>query len=241
MSPESNEAFFREVDEEMRREQFASFGRRYGVWVAIAIVVVIAAVGGWLYWMHAKNAKASEAGIQYNAAIDALGKENVDAAGKQLQPLTASKIDGYRAMSRFVQADVLLRNDDAKGAAKKFAEIANDDALPQPYRDLAIIRQTLVQYDDMKPQDVIQRLRPLAMKESPWFGSAGEMVAIAYMRSGRRDLASKMYSDLAASDDIPDSVRQRAVQMAGALGTDTDKAAGNGKTGDKNAKDTKAG
>ena len=241
LSPESNEAFYREVDEEMRREQLAGFGKRYGLWVVIAIVVVILAVGGWLFWMHSKNEKAAEAGVQYNAAITALGNGNVDDATKKFQPLANSDIDGYRAMARFAEADILLQKNDLKGAAAKFESIANDEGVSQEYRDLAVVRQTLAQYDSLKPEDVIQRLRPLAMKESPWFGSAGEMVGIAYLRSGRRDLAEKMFSDLAASNDIPDSLRQRAVQMAGALGSETKQPADSGKAADKNAKDTKAG
>ncbi|GGO97456.1 tetratricopeptide repeat protein [Stakelama pacifica] len=241
LSPESNEAFFREVDEEMRREQFASFGKRYGLWIVVAVVVVIAAVAGTMYWVHAKHVRAEKAGIEYNAAIEALGNNNVDAASKQLQPLTTSKIDGYRALSRFVEADLLLQKDDLKGAAAKFEAIANDDDVSQPYRDLAVVRQTLAQYDSLKPEQVIQRLRPFAMKESPWFGSAGEMVAIAYLRSGRRDLAKKMFSDLAAADTIPDSIRQRAVQMAGALDGAGTKPAAKGGADEKNAKDQKAG
>ncbi len=241
LSPESNEAFYREVDEEMRREQLAGFGKRYGLWVVIAIVVVILAVGGWLFWMHSKNEKAAAAGVEYNAAVTALGNGNVDDATKKLQPLANLNIDGYRAMARFAEADILLQKNDLKGAAAKFESIANDEGVSQEYRDLAVVRQTLAQFDTMKPEDVIQRLRPLAMKESPWFGTAGEMVGIAYLRSGRRDLAEKMFSDLAASNDIPDSVRQRAVQMAGALGSETQQPADSGKAADKNAKDTKAG
>jgi hypothetical protein len=54
-----------------------------------------------------------------------------------------------------------------------------------------------------------------------YFGSAGELVAIAYLDSGRKDLAGRLFGQLAQSDAVPDSIRQRAVQMAGTMGVDT--------------------
>ena len=38
LTPQNNEAFIREVDEELRREQMSNIGRRYGLAI-IAIVV----------------------------------------------------------------------------------------------------------------------------------------------------------------------------------------------------------
>src|SRR3546814_9807998 len=76
-----------------------------------------------------------------------------------------------------------------KGAAAKFASIAQDQSLAESFRDLALIRQTAAEYDSLKPDVVISRLRGLAVKGGPWFGSAGAMVALAYLRQGRRDLA----------------------------------------------------
>lgn len=220
LSPESNEAFFREVDEEMRRDQLAEFGRRWGKWVAVLVVVVLIAVGGWMYWhIHTQNV-ANARGEQYDKALDALGDEKPADAAKPLAELAKSDTDGYRAMAKFTQADILLEKDDLKGAATKFAEIAGDDTLPKPYRDLATIRQTAAEFDTLKPDAIVQRLRGLANKQSPWFGSAGEMVAIAYIRANRPDLAGKMFGDIAAAEGVPESIRQRAVQMAGVLGVD---------------------
>ncbi|MBR0552178.1 tetratricopeptide repeat protein [Stakelama marina] len=244
LSPESNEAFFREVDEEMRRDQLTEFGRRWGKWIAVLIVVVIVAVGGWMYWHTHNQSTAEQRGEKFDTALEALAADNSDKAQKPLAELAQSDSEGYRAMATFAQADALLKKDDDKGAAKKFAAIANDQSLAKPYRDLATIRQTAVEFDTLKPDAIIQRLRALANKQSPWFGSAGEMVALAYLRANRPDLASKMFSDIAAADNVPESIRQRAVQMAGVLDTEAaaqKKGAGKQSDGDANTKEKTAG
>ncbi len=70
----------------------------------------------------------------------------------------------------------------------------------------------------MKPDDVIARLKPLAKPGNPWFGSAGELVAMAYLKQGKRDLAGPLFASIAKDENAPKSMRSRARQMAGMLG-----------------------
>ena len=218
--PPPNEAFFREVDEELRRDEMADFARRYGRWIIGAIVVALLALAGFLYWRHHQEEVAGRQGEQFQQAIDSLGANKPDEASKQLAELSTSDIDGYRAMARFTEADILLQKNDLKGAAAKFATIAQDDSLAEPFRNLALIRQTAAEFDTLKPEVVVNRLRGLAVQGSPWFGSAGEMVALAYLEQGRRDLAGQLFGQIAATEHVPESIRQRAVQMSGTLGVD---------------------
>ena len=221
ITPPNNDVFMREVDEEVRREQMMEFGRKYGAWIGFLVVLFLVVLGGSIYWRYHKQQVAGQQGEAFQAAIGNLGQGNVKAADAPLAKLATSHADGYRAMAQFTQADILLKNKDAKGAAAKFAAIANDGSLDQPFRDLALIRQTSLQYDDLKPQQVIDRLKPLAVKGNAWFGSAGEMVAIAYMRLNQRAQAGKLFSQIAQDQTVPDSLRQRAVQMAALLNGDT--------------------
>jgi hypothetical protein len=220
LTPQNNDVFLREVDEELRRDEMRDFMARWGKWVIAAVVVALMAFGGWMWWQHREEQRAGEQGQVFAKALDDLSANRADAAKAPLAELAASDIEGYRAMARFTQADVLLQNDDVKGAAAKFAEIAGDATLAKPYRDLALIRQTSAEYDALEPAQVIDRLRGLASKDSPWFGSAGEMVAVAYLRMNRNDEAGKLFGELARTETVPETIRQRAVQMAGVLGVD---------------------
>ena len=220
IKPDNNEAFLREVDDELRRDQMVGFWSRWGIAVAGVVVAALLAFAGYLYWQHRQEATRGEQGEALQSAYDALGQETPAKAAKPLAELADAKSDGYRSLARFTQADILLQKDDLKGAAAKFAEIANDTGTAKPFRDLALIRQTSAEYDTLKPQAVVERLRPLAVAGNPWFGSAGEMVAVAYLRMNRTDLAGAMFGKIARADDVPDSIRQRAVQMAGAVGVD---------------------
>lgn len=218
--PNTDEAFLREVDDELRRDQLTSFWTRYGRLTIGAVVLALAIFAGVLYWRHHQNQAAGVQGEQLKTVNDLLAERKDAAAAKPLQELAQSDIDGYRASARFMQADLLLQKNDLKGAAAKFAEVAADTSLAQPFRDLALIRQTSAEFDTVKPEVVINRLRALAVKGNPWFGSAGELVAAAYLRQNRADLAGPIFAGIAREESVPPTLRQRAVQMAGVLGID---------------------
>jgi hypothetical protein len=217
LTPQNNDAFFREVDEELRRDELLSFWQRWGRWVIVGVIAAILAFGGYLFWQNRQQVAAGEQGEQLASVFDDLAANNTAAAEPKLAELAQSDSQAMRVMARFTEADMLLARDDLKGAAAKFAEVANDSGLDQVYRDLALIRQTSAEFDTMQPQAVIGRLQGLASKENAWFGSAGELVAAAHLRMDRPDLALRVFQDIAATEDVPESIRQRAVQMASVL------------------------
>ena len=63
-------------------------------------------------------------------------------------------------------------------------------------------------------------MKPLAVAGDPWFGSAGEMTAIAYMKMSKPDLAGPIFAAMAKDKTVPQTIRSRARQMAGLLGID---------------------
>ena len=84
-------------------------------------------------------------------------------------------------------------------------------------------------YSRLQPQQVIQRLRPLARPGQPWFGTAGEMVGVAHLKMRRPDLAGPLFAQIGRDENVPPSIRTRAIQMAGSLGVNAmDEPAGAG-------------
>lgn len=220
VTPNTDAAFLREVDEELRRDQLARAVRRYGLAVAGAVIAALLAFGGWQLWQAHQHTLAGEDGEALSKAFDDLSGGHPDAANAALVKLDRSDVSGYRALSRLTQADMLMQKQNLTGAASIFAQVAGDARVGQPLRDLALIRQTTAEFDTIKPEVVVSRLRGLAVKDGPWIASAGELVAAAYLRMNRRDLAGRMFAQVARSEGIPITAQQRAVQMAGVLGVD---------------------
>lgn len=220
LPPQTNEAFLREVDEQVRLDSAARFWKRWGRAVIAALVAALLALGGYLWWQSNRQATAGVEGEQMSLALDDLASGATNKAERELAKLTSSSTSGYKAAAKLALAATKLSKGDARGAGADYATIVADTSIAQPYRDLALVRQVAATFDTMAPQDVVNRLKPLAVKGNPFFGSAGEMTAIAYLQMNKRAEAGAMFAALASDEGVPDSIRSRSVQLAGVLGVD---------------------
>ena len=214
------ESFVREVDENLRRDQLRDMARTHGKLIIAAVVLFLAAIGGYLFWQDRQQKQVAEQSEALSGALDKIGSGNVKPASEELKPLAEASNDVVRASAELARAAIALRQNDRKTAIDIYRRLAADDGLPQPYRDLATVRGTMTEFDQLKPDEIIARLSPLSEPGKPFFGTAGEMVALATLAKGDRNGAGQMFARIAADTQVPQSIRSRAVQFAGSLGVD---------------------
>ena len=220
LTPDNSESFAREVDEKLREDQFKDFGKKYGSWIIAGVVLFLGAIGGWLYW-NDQQAKKAQAQSETLAAIFAdIAAQNISTVPQRLKPLEESNNDIVSATAKLTRAAVALENNDRATALAQFKSVADDKGMPKPYRDISNIRATALEFDSLKPEQVIERMAPLTKSGEPWFGSAGELTAMAYLKQGKKAEAGKLLADIAADQQVPPTIRTRAVQLAGTLGVD---------------------
>jgi hypothetical protein len=219
-SPESNEAFFREVDEEVRRDQMSGLARRYGVLVGVLVLAGLLAFGGYLLWKSHTEAEAGKQGEALTAAMASVSAGNKDAARKKLAPIVADGGPAYGTLAKLTLADMQIQAGQNPQAAQAFMRTANDASAPQPLRDLALVRATALDFDRLPPAEVISRLKPLAVPGTPWFGSAGEMTGMAQMKLGQTKQAGTTFAGVARDTETPDTLRERTRQLAADLGVE---------------------
>ncbi|WP_157215809.1 tetratricopeptide repeat protein [Flavisphingomonas formosensis] len=225
VTPQNNDAFFREVDEELRRAQMTSLWQRYGRLAIVVVALGLAALAGYLWWNNHSQQLAGQDGEKLSGALHDLGDRKPERARPVLQALAGSPRAGYRAAADLTLAGMALEGNDVKGAVAAYQRVAADTKLGEPTRDAALLRETMAQFDTLPPAQVVERLKPLAEAGNPWFGTAGEMVAIAYLKMNKPELAGPLYGAIAKNKDVPDSIQRRALEMASMLGVDVVKEA----------------
>lgn len=218
--PDITETFVREVDENLRRDQMQNFFKAYGSWLIAAVILFLAASGGFIWWKQ-HQVRQSEAQVEKLAQIyKDIGSGNTSQSPGQLDELSKNGSKAIRASALFTRAALALQQNNVKLAAGTYKAIADDDSLPDPYRHAALIRQTALEFDQLKPEEVIARLQPLAKRGEPWFGTAGEMTALAMIKQGRKQEAGDLFAAIAKDQNVPEAVRGRAIQLASSLGVD---------------------
>jgi hypothetical protein len=212
--------FMREVDEAVRHDEVSTFARKYGLMLGIGVVLALLAFGGYLLWQNNAESRMEEGSEQLTAALDELEGGNLALADTELTAVAAGDSKAAAALAVMVRGGIAMEQDRRADAAALFTTVADNAELPSELRDLAAIRLMGAQFDDVDPQVVIERLGPLAVPGNPYYGSAGELVAFAYLAQEKPREAGPLLVAIAKNDDVPQTIRARTRQLAGLLGFD---------------------
>ena len=214
------EALLREVDDAVRQGDMENFARRFG-WPLLAVfALVMAGFGGYLYWNNHRDAEAAKDAETLTGALDQMQAGNLSTGYEQLEGLASDGEGVARASALMLRAGTALQQGREDEAAEIYAALSTDQKAPEEYRQIATLREIALTYDDMKPADVVARLKPMAVPGEPFFASAAELVAMAYLDQEKNDEAGALFAQLAKDEDAPESLRSRARQMASVLGVD---------------------
>lgn len=217
LTPYQSEALIREVDDAVRQDDMFSFWTKYGRLVLVAVVLALVAFGGWLFWQNHRANVAQANSEQFATLLKSAESATLD------QPVYDKLITeggaGYKSQAEMVKAALAAGKGDSKTAIAAYDSILRDPDALQPVKDAALIRKTAATFDGMKPDQVVAALKGLAVPGNPWFGSAGELTGIAYLKMGRRDLAGEMFASLTRDATVPETIKLRAGQMASMLGS----------------------
>lgn len=214
-------ALMREVDDAVRQGDLENFGERYGKPLAALVVVFVLALAAYLlWWQPSQRAQAEARSETLVSALDNVQAGNLQTAYDALEELAGDGSDAAAVNARMLRGGIAAEQGRTEDAVAIFDELANDTRAPQELRNLALVRKIATGFDTMDKAAVVAALSPLAVPGEPFFGSAGELVAMAHLEQGNRNEAGALFAEIAKTEGVPESLRSRSRQMAGVLGVD---------------------
>jgi hypothetical protein len=207
---------FREVDEEVRREQLKKLWDRYGNYVVVAAVLLVAAVAAWRAYMWWEAKKAAETGAAFEAATTLAEAGKRGEAEAAFAKIAADGTAGYRHLARMREAAELAQSD-AKAAIAAYDQIAADRAVGPVLQDLAALRAAALLIDTGALQEAQRRLEPLAANDRTFRHTAREFLVLAAWRAGDTAAAKRWFDLIMTDAQTPAATRSR-VEMLMALG-----------------------
>lgn len=210
----SDESLFREVDEEVRQEQYKKLWSRYGnifVTLCVAIVLGVAAFKGWQYWQR-RQAEAA-AVVFFQAVAD--GEANK--ADEALKAFESVGHTGYSQLSRIHEAGLLAATGKTAEAVKLYDSIAAADGTAAPLRDLARLRAAFALVDTAPASDIAARLKGFDVAGNPWRHVARELLMLSAYSAKDTATADLQAQAIISDPESPDAQRQRARIIADLL------------------------
>ncbi len=212
---------FREVDEEVRREQLKKLWDRYGNYVVAAAVLLVAAVAAWRAYMWWEAKKAAETGAAFEAATTLAEAGKRGEAEAAFAKIAADGTAGYRHLARMREAAELAQSD-AKAAIAAYDQITADRAIGPVLQDLAALRAAALLIDSGALAEAQRRLEPLAANDRTFRHTAREFLVLAAWRAGDTTAAKRWFDLIMTDAQTPAATRSR-VEMLMALGSGASK------------------
>jgi hypothetical protein len=206
---------YEEVQEDVRQKQLEELWKKWGNYVIAAAVAILAAVGGWQYWLYAQGEAASKASAAFaKAAQEFRGEGQEKKAVEVFAKLAQDAPAGYELAARMNEAAAHIIAGQPAKAVEIYDMIAQKGLGGQLMTDFARYRAALAIADTAPQIDVLNRLDPLTAKDRPWSALARELKAYVTWKGGNTTEALKQYEMLAADTAAPSNVVLRAKNMS---------------------------
>jgi hypothetical protein len=209
---------FREVDEDVRKDELQRLWRRWGkyaIGAAIVVALAAAAFAGWRDWQASRRAAAGAAFLDAMALLDA---GEVDQAAAMFLAQSEAAPGGYPDLARLSAGQALASAGQRDAALAALDALAADGGADGFLRDLARLAGARLLVDDGDPAEVRARLAPLLEGDSLLAGSARELEGLLALRAGDNAGARAIFEALAGDAGVPAGLRARAAELAVALG-----------------------
>lgn len=203
------DTLLKEVNEELRREQFEKIWQQYGTYIIGAVVAVLLGVAGYKWWENRSIADAEAAGLRFEEALNLAETGKADEAQKAFTTIAAGSRSNYALLAQLALAGEAVKSGktDAAVAAYEAAATKSGDAL---IKDFARLQSVSLKIDTIDFTEAQNRLNDLIGDKNPWRFMARELLGVAAVRAARLDDAKNVLAPLSADPRAPTAVRDRA-------------------------------
>ena len=207
---ENNDAIFREVDEEVRQEEFKKLWDRYGKHIGVAAVLFIGAVAAWQGWQYYQVKQAEDASAFY---FDATKKAALGKPDDALAALAAINHRGFGQLAKMQEASILGSKSETDKAVAAYDTFAADAASDPALADLARIRAGYLLIDTQSPDQLLTRLGRFDKDDAQWHNEAREIFALSAYRVKDYAMANRYFGAIQADEKASPGLKQRAQML----------------------------
>lgn len=211
MENNEDQAILDEITEELKRDQFVKFVKRYQTPISALILMSIAGIVMYTSW---KNRTLRELEDTTYSLVDALAV-NSNKTDIVLASMSENAPAKIRPIIEIIKSGMALRNEKDEGKKKavlqSLLDLANQNGVDIAWKDLAIlVYASNAPVVHLSLSDICNKLAPLADEGRPFRLSALELLGVLYMNAGDGIKAKSYFEKLLAEKNISEAMRTRA-------------------------------
>ena len=201
--------FFREVDEEVRRDRVLRLWTKYRYWLIAVAVLVVAGTGAWRLYAQSREGVSQAAGAKFEAAMQLSHDGKSEEAVAAFDALSKTAPKGYASLARLRAADERAARD-PQASIRAFEALAADADTDPVYIDFARLRAATLRVDTDDPVEFEHKIAPLASDSFPYRYQIRELLGLAALKRNAFDTAVNWFDGIVSDTRAPPGVNMRA-------------------------------
>lgn len=203
--------FISEVEEELRKDDYNKFLRKFGPLIIGILVAIVIAVGLIEWREYSADRTARAASYSYLEADQLLQDGQPDQSRLAFLALADAAPDGYAGLS-LMRAAIISAEQGNDAEAVRLYDAASNRFKLERHAQLAALKSAYIVANRAEWGDVEQRVSRLAAEGAPYEFLARELLATAALNQGKIDQARAEFTYLDTIPGVPDTVARRAQQ-----------------------------
>ncbi|MDR1026066.1 MAG: tetratricopeptide repeat protein [Lactobacillus sp.] len=214
-----DDAFLREVSEEVKGDNIKMIWKKYGLLIIICVAVILTVAVSW-ETIKSRKVVNSEAMIEeYTYAISLQSQGKYDQSLAIFQRMVDDGLEVYRDAAKVQISNIYFEQGKFSEAIALLQEIINDKSVNKQFHDMSVIKLVTYKLDTAPRDEIVNLLTPIATTAGSWSNIAKEMLAMLYIREGDFIQARAMYIDILNSPEADDDLRLRVKDMLSTIGS----------------------
>ncbi len=212
------DAFIREVDEDLKNESLKKMWDKYGLLITIFVVVVLTLAVSYeslKAWYIKRAENWSDA---YAVALSLQNQGKYEESSQALSMIVDKKFGSFANLAKMQQVNVLLDSGKTEEALELLQKIVDDKGFNSQLRDVAIIKLASYKQDNAPRQEMEQLLAPIVKNpENAWYVFAQDMLAMVSVRDGNVKEAKEIYNNLLNDNSVSEDIKGRIKDILSVL------------------------
>lgn len=214
------DAFIREVTEELKNDNLKLLWKKYGLYITIGIVILLTAA---VSFETIKSWRIKQHQSWSDTYAYALALQNQGRFTESLEVLDKIEKSGnniYADIAKMQSANIMFEQGRTDDALAILEEIVKSRDVNEKIKDMAIIKLASYKLDSAPAEEVANLLNPLIKKNNSWNNIAKEMMAMLAIREGNIEQAKTLYNEILNSGKLNEGLQSRVKDMVSILNSE---------------------
>ncbi len=214
----AQEAFIKEVNEDLKNESMKKIWDKYGLYIIILVVMALTAAVSFEAIKAWYTKRLQTWSDSYAYALSLQNQGHYDKSIDTFDYIASKDYGIFSDLAEMQKASILLEQKKNDEAYKLMEKIIQNQSFNPHLRDTTILKLASYKLENAPIEEIEQLIGSIAADgNNSWQFAANEMLALAHLRDSKTQEAKEIYNRLLSDNKTPEVMKARIKDIISVL------------------------